>query len=340
VLAIPLPVRLIGGILVALVMAFAPNVVDRTTSMLIVLSGILGLVILLGPPILKLIRPSVHVTRPKLRVEAPPIVKEWRAWRGTKGKADAGQDLLPPRDVATPEPTVHQWGQGGVEVTPRTNAGPNVDEPTYEGSAKTMRAVRQLMELQKQAEQYRDDDPELGLSYICPQCGHRTFTIDGAVAMLNHVDRHHPTEPLPSKPEQPANSPSTTHPTSAPVATPTVADLSDVTPQYLWALFEERRDIDARGDLEPFLGGRMTVSGPVGDVSMLGTFAVRVTFPYGIFPHHIYMDFGMDWLDRLRPVAKGTQITVRGTLTDASPIDLHLKDCEIVRLGPWPNGHR
>jgi hypothetical protein len=100
----------------------------------------------------------------------------------------ATSDSDPPPPVQ-----VRKWGQGDVEVvSPAVEDGPaTLSEPTYKGTAMMAHYVVELTKVQKEAEKYRDDDPALGLSYKCPSCDHRTYTVQGAVAMLNHIRAKH-----------------------------------------------------------------------------------------------------------------------------------------------------
>jgi hypothetical protein len=119
---------------------------------------------------------------------------------------------------------------------------------------------------------------------------------------------------------------------------PPQAELTDVTPDELWSLFKGRMDIEAEPEVALFVGKRMTVTGPLGDIGLIGSISDRrsaqVTFVSGAYEHLIFMMFQHDWLERLRPISQGTRITVRGTIDRVSAIDILLRGCEIVRLGP------
>jgi hypothetical protein len=67
--------------------------------------------------------------------------------------------------------------------------------------------------------------------------------------------------------------------------------------------------------------------------SLSEPYGAHVTFAFEAFEKPIYMLFEKAWLDRLRPIGKGTRITVRGTITGVSRLDLHLTNCEIIKLG-------
>jgi hypothetical protein len=102
----------------------------------------------------------------------------------------------------------------------------------------------------------------------------------------------------------------------------------DVTPEYLWGLFEGRTFTQAEKLVADCIGKWMAVSGPLGDVRPSG----QVTFRHTSGTHTtIYMYFRKKrWLDRLSGLQLGENITVRGRIERINSHELHLETCEFV----------
>jgi hypothetical protein len=81
----------------------------------------------------------------------------------------------------------------------RTGAISNVrptaddDEPTYKGKAQAIYVLGEYKKAVDSAKPYRERDPETPAiwSYKCPFCPFRSYTDQGALSMLTHIDRKH-----------------------------------------------------------------------------------------------------------------------------------------------------
>jgi hypothetical protein len=115
---------------------------------------------------------------------------------------------------------------------------------------------------------------------------------------------------------------------------------TEVTPEELWDLYKGRMEIEAIQDIEPFIGQRMTVSGSLGDISVLSlgasseAYGALVTFANISLGRMILLSFEREWIDRLRQINQGTRITVRGSIKKVSRLRLDLESCEITKIGP------
>jgi hypothetical protein len=115
--------------------------------------------------------------------------------------------------------------------------------------------------------------------------------------------------------------------TDATVA-PTKPVMVDVTPEYLWGLFEGRTSAQAEQRVADYIGKWMLVSGPLGDVKPSG----QVTFQHKPGTHTvIYVYFHKKrWLDRLSALHLGENISVRGRIEKVNSLELHLETCELI----------
>jgi hypothetical protein len=115
------------------------------------------------------------------------------------------------------KPTVHEWGEGGVEIVPPTAAmaapaahvielsdrttgvmaegrsTADDDELTYKGKAQALYVLAEYKKAVDSAKPYRERDPETPAiwSYKCPFCEYRSYTDQGALSMLTHIDKKH-----------------------------------------------------------------------------------------------------------------------------------------------------
>ena len=109
--------------------------------------------------------------------------------------------------------------------------------------------------------------------------------------------------------------------------TPTKPVVVDVTPEYLWQLFEGRTSAQAGKLVASYIGKWMQVSGPLGDV---GTFQVTFRNIRGTYTV-IYMYFRKkQWITRLSALTLGENITVLGRIERVNSLELHLETCELV----------
>jgi hypothetical protein len=125
----------------------------------------------------------------------------YRSYRYARSKAESLPRIRVvldrPGSVSTvPVATVREWGQGGVEVaTPQSTQAlaDDDDEPTYKGKAQTIYVLGEYLKAVDRAKPYRERDPETPAiwSYKCPFCDYRSYTDQGALSMLIHIDKKH-----------------------------------------------------------------------------------------------------------------------------------------------------
>lgn len=109
------------------------------------------------------------------------------------------------------------------------------------------------------------------------------------------------------------------------------------TPEDLWALFAGLTDLQAAKVIEPFIGKRMTVSGPLRNVGeWMGTFSQASLDRAD--PHTVYLHFwDKSWLDHLSVLKRGDAITARGVIARIERIGMLLTDCELLDGAPIPH---
>lgn len=167
------------------------------------------------------------------------------------------------------------------------------------------------------------------------------MTVDlWAPHVLPHLT-HPADEPPPSEPEPqemdavlPDRDPEPSAPERERVFVP-----SNITPEYLADLFDDRTDLQAKGLVEPYIGKWMKVSGPLGNVSPPNKYFTQVTLKTkgmfdggGRFETHgyLYMYFKPGWEERLAMLRPDTSIAVVGRLKEVNWVEVHLEHCELV----------
>lgn len=113
-------VRIVISVLIVILTVVLPETgwIQAGTAQFVVFAAVALIALLLGPPLVSAIRPRIHVTRPSIRVEAGPFVKEIRQRRlGTKS---------PPEGRGTRK-TLHEIGAARQE--PKAVADQAVEAP-------------------------------------------------------------------------------------------------------------------------------------------------------------------------------------------------------------------
>jgi hypothetical protein len=102
-----------------------------------------------------------------------------------------------------------------------------------------------------------------------------------------------------------------------------------LTPEAIFALFEDKTDLQAAKLLKAHRGTRMQVSGNVLHVASHEGENLSVTFLRG-GAHGITMMFSPKYAEKLSALHRGDRITVEGDLFLADSSSLALTDCELV----------
>jgi hypothetical protein len=131
--------------------------------------------------------------------------------------------------------------------------------------------------------------------------------------------------------------------TDAPILPPAVRDTGerivvDVTPDYLWGLFEGRTTLQGDALVQPYMGKWMSVEGPMGDMAKAGN-SLQVTFAYGTHPtmNIVFMHVrAQKWIDRFSVVKLGDHMVALGRIERVSAMYIHLEDCELVSSNTRP----
>jgi hypothetical protein len=105
----------------------------------------------------------------------------------------------------------------------------------------------------------------------------------------------------------------------------------NITPEYLFGFFQQHTAVQATNATKDYIGKWKKVAGRINDVISTKEFLAQVTFErqqpdQGV----VYMYFRGPWKDRAIILKKGDNITVAGQISQISPYELHLDNCEIV----------
>ena len=99
-----------------------------------------------------------------------------------------------------------------------------------------------------------------------------------------------------------------------------------VTPQFLTSQLKTITDLQAPSFVEPYIGKWMRLSGKVSFVGKPRETSIGLAFKD---QHDVFMSFEKNWLERLRILRQGDQITVVGRIQDINMSYVTLESCEI-----------
>ena len=147
--------------------------------------------------------------------------------------------------------------------------------------------------------------------------------------------------PVPAKPtvktaEQPREQPPSNPPSVASRATERIFVGTTVTPEFLTKESEKFTEVQKPLFTEPYIGKWMKVSGKVGGIEARSMYdfstakvdeTISVQFREG---PNVIMSFEKSWLERLRLLRQGDQITVVGKIKFIGGWAVSLESCEIV----------
>jgi hypothetical protein len=107
----------------------------------------------------------------------------------------------------------------------------------------------------------------------------------------------------------------------------------DITPEQLTGFFKGVTDLQGQDRVARYIGGWMTVSGPLRDVGSISPTDVLVHFADRSF--YSYNDVRMRfrekrWADALAPKNPGDRLIVRGQIESVDSQTVHLDHCELL----------